>query len=75
MKRAGQLAEVAPSYVFLASELFALPADTKRRNSYGPDKPLYSYLAGILGLANAYESLAVSDRVDPERVRAFAVLG
>ncbi|RLN34249.1 hypothetical protein C2845_PM03G21950 [Panicum miliaceum] len=34
-------------------ELFVLPADAKRRNSYGPDKPLYGYLAGIPGLANA----------------------
>ncbi|OEL30008.1 putative 2-oxoglutarate-dependent dioxygenase AOP1.2 [Dichanthelium oligosanthes] len=55
-------------------ELFALPVDTKRRNSYGPDKPLYGYLGGIPGLANGYESLAIADRVEPERVQAFADL-
>jgi len=55
--------------------LLALPADAKRRNTYGPDRPLFGYLGGTPGLSNAYESLAVSDRVDPERVRAFAVLG
>ncbi|WVZ60015.1 hypothetical protein U9M48_010088 [Paspalum notatum var. saurae] len=55
-------------------ELFALPVDVKRRNSYGPDKPMHGYLAGIPDLTTAYESLAIADRVDPDRVRAFADL-
>jgi isopenicillin N synthase-like dioxygenase len=55
-------------------KLFALPDDAKRRNTYGPDRPLFGYLGGMAGLSNAYESLAISDRVEPERVRAFADL-
>ncbi|CAN6287300.1 unnamed protein product [Urochloa humidicola] len=54
--------------------LFALPADAKRRNDYGADRPLFGYLGGIPGLSNEYESLAISDRVEPDRVRAFADL-
>ncbi|KAF8681743.1 hypothetical protein HU200_045180 [Digitaria exilis] len=47
-------------------ELFALPADAKRRNTYGPDKPLFGYLGGMPGLSNDYESLAISERVEPQ---------
>ncbi|KAL6637166.1 hypothetical protein ACP70R_024738 [Stipagrostis hirtigluma subsp. patula] len=54
--------------------LFALPIDTKLRNNYGPDKPLFGYLASTPGLSAAYESLAISDRVEPENIRAFADL-
>ncbi|KAF8684418.1 hypothetical protein HU200_044312 [Digitaria exilis] len=54
--------------------LFALAADAKRRNTYGPDKPLFGYLGGMPGLSNGYESLAISERVEPESVRAFADL-
>ncbi|CAL4935126.1 unnamed protein product [Urochloa decumbens] len=54
--------------------LFALPDDIKRRNDYGADRPLFGYLGGIPGISNAYESLAISDRIDPENVRAFADL-
>ncbi|KAF6997764.1 hypothetical protein CFC21_013949 [Triticum aestivum] len=53
--------------------LFALPADAKRRNHYGPSKPLHGYLGGLPGL-HAYESLAVVDGPEPGAVQAFADL-
>ncbi|TKV92143.1 hypothetical protein SEVIR_9G144400v4 [Setaria viridis] len=55
-------------------KLFALPDDAKRRNTCSPDRPLFGYLGSMAGFTNAYESLAISDRVEPERVRAFADL-
>ncbi|KAL6894508.1 hypothetical protein ACP4OV_008606 [Aristida adscensionis] len=54
--------------------LFALPAGTKLRNSYGPGKPLFGYLGGAPGVTVAHESLAIADRVDHDHVRAFADL-
>lgn len=53
--------------------LFALPADAKRRNSYGPGKPFHGYLGGLPGLP-AYESLAIVDGHKPGPVQAFADL-
>ncbi|KAF8684417.1 hypothetical protein HU200_044311 [Digitaria exilis] len=54
--------------------LLALPADAKRCNTYGRDKPLFGYLGATPGVSSGYESLAISERVEPERVRAFANL-
>ncbi|KAM0851507.1 hypothetical protein ACQ4PT_052382 [Festuca glaucescens] len=53
--------------------LFALPADTKRRNTYGPGKPFHGYLGGLPGL-DAYESLAIVDGHRPDEIQAFAEL-
>lgn len=53
--------------------LFALPADTKRRNTYGPGKPFHGYLGGLPGL-DAYESLAIVDGHRPGEIQAFAEL-
>ena len=53
--------------------LFALPADAKRRNTYGPGKPFHGYLGGLPGL-DAYESLAIVDGHRPDAVRAFGEL-
>ncbi|KAL6618732.1 hypothetical protein ACP70R_033871 [Stipagrostis hirtigluma subsp. patula] len=53
--------------------LFALPADAKRRNYYGADRPFHGYLGGLPGL-DGYESLAVTDAHRPEPVRDFAAL-
>lgn len=53
--------------------LFALPADAKRRNTYGPGKPFHGYLGGLPGL-DAYESLAIVDGHRPDEAHAFAEL-
>ncbi|CAL4894984.1 unnamed protein product [Urochloa decumbens] len=53
--------------------LFALPAEAKRRNSYGADKPFHGYLGDIPGY-DGYESLAIVDGTKPEPVRDFAAL-
>ncbi|XP_047043985.1 probable 2-oxoglutarate-dependent dioxygenase AOP1 [Lolium rigidum] len=53
--------------------LFALPADVKRRNTYGPGKPFHGYLGELPGL-EAYESLAIVDGHRPEEIQAFAEL-
>jgi isopenicillin N synthase-like dioxygenase len=53
--------------------LFALPADTKRRNTYGPGKPFHGYLGELPGF-DAYESLAIVDGHRPGEIQAFAEL-
>ncbi|KAL6848895.1 hypothetical protein ACP4OV_021478 [Aristida adscensionis] len=53
--------------------LFALPADAKRRNYYGPELPWHGYLRGLPGL-EAYESLAIVDGHQAEHIRTFADL-
>ncbi|WVZ99686.1 hypothetical protein U9M48_044949 [Paspalum notatum var. saurae] len=53
--------------------LFALPADAKRRNDYGADKPFHGYLGDIPGF-DGYESLAIVEGTEPGPVRDFAGL-
>ena len=53
--------------------LFALPADAKRRNYYGADRPFHGYLGNIPGFPG-YESLAIVDGTKDESVRDFARL-
>ncbi|KAG0519342.1 hypothetical protein BDA96_09G256000 [Sorghum bicolor] len=53
--------------------LFALPADAKRRNYYGADRPFHGYLGDIPGFPG-YESLAIVDATKDDSVRDFAGL-
>lgn len=49
--------------------LFALPADAKRRNCYGADRPFHGYLGDVPGFPG-YESLAIVDGTNHQgRVR------
>ena len=53
--------------------LFALPADAKRRNYYGADRPFDGYLGDVPGFPG-YESVAIVDGTKDESVRDFARL-
>lgn len=53
--------------------LFALPADAKRRNCYGADRPFHGYLGDVPGFPGC-ESLAIVDGTKDESVRGFARL-